>query len=67
MRKVTDECCGCATGGYPCLGSCCPNRNVVRLYCDECGEEVDTLYYGNISSKELCAECALKELEEVED
>lgn len=66
MREVTDECCGCAVPAYPCLGSSCPNRHVVRFYCDKCDEEVDTLYYGSVSGKELCVECALAELEKVE-
>lgn len=66
MREVTNECVGCTSIGLPCMGSSCRNRNVVRYYCDECEEEVDTLYYGSTSGKELCAECALNELEKVE-
>lgn len=66
MREVTDECVGCTTDGLPCMGDSCPNRHVTRLYCDKCDEEVDTLYYGSASGKELCAECALAELEKVE-
>lgn len=66
MKEVTDECCGCTSMGLPCMGSSCPNRHVVRLYCDKCDEEVDVLYYGSTSGKELCAECALAELEKVE-
>lgn len=40
MVKYEDECYGCATESYPCLGSACPNRHVKHLYCDECYDEV---------------------------
>lgn len=64
MRKYENECCGCATPAYPCLGSSCPNRNVVHFYCDKCGEE-DTLYH--FDGEELCIDCILSLLEEVEE
>lgn len=41
MVKYEDECCGCATENYPCLGSECTNRHVKHLYCDKCGEDVE--------------------------
>ena len=62
MIKIEDECVCC---GLPCLGSSCPNRNVKRYYCDECGEEVDTLYRYD-DGTELCEDCLLKEFETVE-
>lgn len=37
MIKYEDECCGCDTENYPCVGSACPNRHVKHLYCDKCG------------------------------
>lgn len=61
MKKVINECCDC---GLPCLGSSCPNRNVIRYYCDHCGNE-DILYY--YDNEELCEECLLKNFEVVED
>lgn len=66
MKTVENECCGCSSMGLPCQGSSCSNRHVIKLYCDKCEEEVETLYYGSISGKELCADCALDELEKVE-
>lgn len=60
MKKNENECVDC---GLPCLGSGCPNRNVVRYYCDRCGCE-DTLYY--YDDEELCKECLLKEFEVVD-
>lgn len=29
-----NQCTGCADLGIPCLGTCCPNRNVPVMYCD---------------------------------
>ena len=62
--KYENECCDCAVPAYPCLGSACPNRNVPHLYCDECGEEVENLYY--FDGRELCIDCIEKLLEKVE-
>ena len=63
MVKYENECCGCAVPAYSCMGSACPNRRVPHLYCDECGEEVETLYH--YDGKELCLECIEKMLEKV--
>lgn len=60
-----NECCGCATEGYPCSVSNCPNRHVLHMECDRCGAECDELYYG-VDGNQLCADCVLKELEKVE-
>ena len=60
---IENECCNCAVPAYPCMGDSCPNRNVRHYYCDKCGVE-GTLYHYNDS--QLCAECALKQLEVVE-
>jgi hypothetical protein len=62
MIKYENECCGCATPNYPCIGESCPNRRVPHRYCDECGEE-DTLY--EYDGEELCIECIKERLEEV--
>ena len=63
MRVVENECCGCATDNYPCLGNSCPNRNVVRYYCDECHEE-EELY--RFDGEDLCLDCISKRLEKVD-
>jgi hypothetical protein len=62
MVEYEDECVGCSSGSG-CLGSACPNRNVPHFYCDECKEDVETLYY--YDGKELCLECIEKMLEKV--
>lgn len=58
-----DECCGCDTPGYPCLGPGCLNRHVPHLYCDKCKEEVETLY--ETENGQLCAKCVMEGYEKV--
>ena len=64
MIKYENECCGCATESYPCMGSACPNRNVPHFYCDKCGEDVEELY--KVDGEELCEECLKDNFEKVE-
>ena len=64
MIKYENECCGCATESYPCLGSACPNWNVKHLYCDKCGEDVEELY--KVDGEELCEDCLKNNFEKVE-
>lgn len=64
MITEQDECCGCATESYPCIGDICPRRHTVVLICDECGDEVEKLY--KVDGMQLCSRCALNELEEVD-
>ena len=64
MTKYENECCGCATESYPCLGSACPNRHVPHFYCDKCGEDVEELY--KVDGEELCEECLKDNFEKVE-
>lgn len=54
MTVYENNCCDCATIGYPCLGNSCPLRNVPRYLCDGCGVE-DTLYRYN--GEVLCMDC----------
>lgn len=58
MIKYENDCCGCATPGYPCLGSSCALRHVKHYYCDKCGNDVEELYY--YDDKGLCEECAIE-------
>lgn len=59
MMKHENHCCECATPGYPCLGSECPNRSVEVFYCDECGEEIEGDIY-EAEGDELCEACLLE-------
>lgn len=52
MRRRENECCDC---GLPCMGSACPNRNVLRLYCDKCKQDVSELF--EYKGEELCDDC----------
>lgn len=60
MRTVNDECVDC---GLPCMGNQCPNMNVVRHYCDNCGEETELYYFDD---EELCIYCIIEKLKRVE-
>lgn len=60
MKEVTNECVCC---DLPCLGSSCPNRNVVNYYCDFCGEEGKLYDYDGF---EICEECLLKQFKVIE-
>lgn len=61
MVRIENECCDC---GLPCIGDSCPYLNVLRLYCDECGEMMDVLYH--FDCQELCLDCIEARLERVE-
>ncbi len=63
MKKVTNDCCGCAVPGYPCQGSACPLRSVTHYYCDKCKAETKLYEYDGM---ELCEECLLEQFDVVE-
>lgn len=67
MKKLENDCCGCATESYRCLGDACQCRNVAHYYCDNCGSEVgvdcDELY--EYDGEQLCGECVLESLDKV--
>ena len=62
MKQIENECIGCTSIGMHCMGSTCPNRNVLHLYCDECGDECDLYEY---DGEELCIECIEKRLPKI--
>ena len=60
MIIYENECCDCATDGYPCKGDSCKRLRVPHYYCDgACGEEhsPDDLY--DADGDMLCAACLL--------
>lgn len=63
MKKTENECVGCTDVGLYCIGSSCPNKNVVRYYCDYCGREEKLYHYDN---DEICEGCLLKQFDVVE-
>lgn len=60
MKKYVNECVSC---GLPCKADACPNRNVLRHYCDECDEEAELYHF---DGEELCINCIKDKLEKVE-
>lgn len=56
MIRYEDECVGCPPE-LGCLGESCPYKRVPHMYCDRCGEEVDTLYKDQYGEYCLCREC----------
>lgn len=60
MKRIEDECVGCV---LPCIGNSCPYKNVVRFYCDRCGNET-TLY--DYFGEDICKDCLLEEFDIVE-
>jgi hypothetical protein len=68
-KRIEDECCGCAVPAYPCMGSACPNRNVVRYYCDCCDDEFEPeeLFVYDDTDEELCIDCLMKKFKTVKE
>ena len=66
MTFYENQCCDCASPGYPCLGDRCGLRHVKVYICDHCKQEVG---YGDLfkyDDLELCIECIQQRLERVE-
>lgn len=64
MLVIRNECCNCASPGYPCMEASCFLRRYPVFICDKCNEEVETLY--KLNDLQLCDECVLEELEVVD-
>jgi hypothetical protein len=62
MKRIVNECVGCPPE-IGCFGDSCPNRNVPRYYCDECGDNAPLYEY---EGGEYCIECIKKMLDVVE-
>lgn len=63
MIKIENDCCGCATESYPCLGHLCSLRNVTHYYCDECKQETSIYEF---DGEELCIRCIERRLQKIE-
>ena len=59
----SNECCNCASPGFPCIGERCELLHYPHYICDECDDDVDVLYW--YEGRQLCRHCVLKELEVV--
>ena len=67
MIKYFNECCGCASPGYPCRGSSCSNLNVPHYFCDICDCEMDKDDLYNDGGTMMCADCILDQYEKWSD
>ena len=56
MTKTENECVGCPPE-MGCQGSSCPYRNVTRIYCDGCGEEITNSEIFDVDGGEFCEYC----------
>ena len=63
MIKTEDNCVGCPPE-MGCLGSFCPNRNVLVYICDCCKCEADELYIYD-GEEQLCEDCLLDKFQKV--
>lgn len=61
MIKIENDCVDC---GFPCQFNACPYYRVKHYYCDECGNEEDTLY--QCDDRQLCENCLIQEFPVVE-
>lgn len=52
MIVMVNECVGCPPE-MGCMGAACPNKNVERHVCDECGNEAEYA----LDDEELCKDC----------
>lgn len=66
MIRYENQCCDCATTGYPCLGTTCPCRHVKIYECDNCNEEVDDGELYEFEGEQLCIDCIKERLNVVE-
>lgn len=63
---VEDDCCGCASPGFPCEGASCRFKTITYI-CDECGDEVRQGELYQYGSEQLCKYCVTnKVIEELE-
>ena len=61
MRKRENECVGCPPE-RGCLGSACLHRDVLRVTCDECGDEDSDMYC--YDGADYCGACLISRLVE---
>lgn len=61
--KLIDECCNCASPGFPCIGDRCELRHVPHYICDKCEDDVEVLYW--YEGEQLCRDCIFDSLEVV--
>lgn len=63
-KETQNECVGCPKE-LGCLGPACPNRNVTRYYCDNCGDECEPEELYVVDDEELCHDCLIEKFQTV--
>ena len=56
MVKYENQCVGCPPN-MGCMGSSCPHRKVKVIYCDCCGEQIDSDEVYEVDGQDLCEDC----------
>lgn len=64
MTRIENHCCDCAAPGYPCRGTLCPLISVEVIYCDRCGEQIDSDDVSRVDGEDLCRECCDEEIDD---
>lgn len=67
MKKMVNECCGCAVPAYPCIGENCEKRHVPHYYCDKCNQEFEPCDLYVSDGYDLCQECLLRQYKTLEE
>lgn len=63
MIKIENECVDCPTE-MGCLGDSCSKKNVVHLYCDNCGEDVEKLF--DVGGEQICESCLQERFQKID-
>lgn len=61
MITYEDGCVGCPPH-MGCLGSLCPNRNIMICTCDKCGDECDADEFYEVGGEMICENCLEKHI-----
>lgn len=67
MYYETNECCGCAVPGYPCVGDSCPLRHTPHYNCDICDEPIEDDNAYSDGFNHYCEGCYIEMLCEFEE
>lgn len=65
MIKYENQCCNCATDGYPCAGSLCSLREVPVYYCDHCNQEIPNDEIYEVYGEHFHEDCMLDKFKKI--